>query len=48
MMFLIVCKFPVGASRFVVGALHSFAPLGYGHCVCLEVGTKPLNIFTYI
>ena len=36
-MCLIVRIFVVGASRFVVGALYSFAPLGYGPDVYSEV-----------
>ena len=47
-MFLIVRKFLVGASRFVVGALHSFASLGYTPGIYLEVGTEFLNIFIYL
>ena len=47
MMCLIVRKFLPGASRFVVGALHSLAPLGYGTSIYLEVGTEFFYILIY-
>jgi len=47
MMCLIVRIILADASRFVVGALHLLAPLGYGTSIYLEEGTGFLNNLIY-